>query len=226
MMSYLLLFLSGILSALPYLNGYLFFLPYFTFAPLFIAAKRKKSAYRHGLCFSMGYFLVVFHWFIRLYPLDFAGLNKSASVAVVAVAWLGMSVLQSVGTALVPFVFRRITKDRNELFAPFALASLWVIAEWGQNFFWFGVPWARLAIGQHKILPIVQGASLIGSLGISFIIVLISGFIAIAYDRLISKNSIKDIGKYKSVILSLSVFIKRSITTAVTIIVEKTDVLL
>ncbi len=190
-MSFLILFICGILSALPYLNGYLFFFPYFSFAPLYLIAKRKKSAYRHGLCFSMGYFLVVYHWFIRLYPLDFAGFDKAGSLAVVAIAWFGMAIMQSIGSAFVPFIFRRITKGRSELFSPFAFASLWVIAEWAQNFFWFGVPWARLAIGQHKILPIVQSASLIGSLGVSFIIVLISGFAAMAYDGFVTKRSVK-----------------------------------
>lgn len=180
-MSYLMMLICGILTALPYIFDFLFFLPYFTLAPLFIVALKKKAAYRHGLVFCIGYFTVVYHWFAYLYPLDFAGFDKTSSLIVIAFAIFGMSLMQSVGTALVPFIFRHIVKDRHPLFAPFAAAALWVIFEWGQNFFWFGVPWARLAVGQHKILPIIQSASVIGSLGVSFIIVLISGFIALCY---------------------------------------------
>lgn len=187
-MSYLVMLICGVLTAMPYIFDFLFFLPYFTLAPLFIIALKKKSAYRHGLCFSLGYYAVVYHWFCYLYPLDFAGLNELGSVAVIITAIVGMSLLQGVGTAFVPMLYRLIIKDRHQLFAPFAAASLWVIMEWGQNFFWFGVPWARLAVGQYKILPIIQSSSVWGSLGVSFVIVLISGFFALAVQN---KDKIK-----------------------------------
>ncbi len=185
--------ICGMLTAMPYILDFLFFLPYFTLAPLFVIALKKKSAYRHGLVFSLGYFTVVYHWFCYLYPMDFAGLNGLGSIAVIITAIFGLSLLQGVGTAFVPMIFRHALKDRHPLFAPFAAASLWIIAEWGQNFFWFGVPWARLAVGQHMILPIVESASLFGSLGVSFIIVLISGFIALC---ILYKDEIKKLRVY------------------------------
>ena len=194
--------LCGVLTAMPYIFDFLFFLPYFTLAPLFIFAIKKDNPYRHGLSFSLGYFAVVYHWFCYLYPLDFAGINGIGSIAVIITAIVGMSLLQGVGTAFVPLVFRYLTKDRHVLFAPFAAASLWIVSEWGQNFFWFGVPWARLAVGQHKILPIVESASVWGSLGVSFTIVLISGFFAIAY---IHKNEIRRMRIYA--LIGASVFI-------------------
>lgn len=195
--------ICGVLTAMPYIFDFLFFLPYFTLAPLFIIALKKKSAYRHGLVFSLGYFAVVYHWFCYLYPMDFAGINGIGSIAVIITAIVGMSLLQGVGTAFVPMIFRFLAKERHTLFAPFAAASLWVIAEWGQNFFWFGVPWARLAVGQHKILPIVQSASLIGALGVSFIIVLISGFIALC---ILHKDEVKKVRVYALVAACVFVF--------------------
>ncbi len=192
-MSYLIMLICGLLTAMPYIFDFLFFLPYFTLAPLFVIALKKKSAYKHGLVFSLGYFTVVYHWFCYLYPLDFAGINEIGSIAVIITAIVGMSLLQGVGTAFVPMIFRFAVKNRHPLFAPFAAASLWVIAEWGQNFFWFGVPWARLAVGQHKMLPIVQSASVIGALGVSFIIVLISGFIALC---VLHRDEIKRVRVY------------------------------
>lgn len=190
-MSYLILFICGILSALQYVFDSLFFLPYFTVAALFITATRKKAAYRHGLCFFLGYYLVVYHWFVYLYPLDFAGFTPLGSIPVILVAWVGMSLMQGVGCAFIPFVFKRVIKDKHRLVLPFAAASLWCIAEWAQNLFWFGVPWARLALTQHRVLPIVQSASLFGSLGVGFLIVLVSGFIALAYLEIKDKKKIK-----------------------------------
>ncbi|MBQ8254771.1 MAG: hypothetical protein IJY94_04630, partial [Clostridia bacterium] len=67
-MSYIIVLICGVLTAIPYIFDLLFFLPYFTLAPLFVIALKKKSAYRHGLVFSLGYFTVVYHWFCYLYP--------------------------------------------------------------------------------------------------------------------------------------------------------------
>ncbi len=201
-MSYLILFLCGVLTALPYVFEYTFFLPYFTIAPLFIIAATKKSPYRHGLCFSMGYYLVVFHWFLYLYPLDFAGINRSGSIAVIAVAWFGLSFLQAIGTAVIPVIYRYITKSNHRIFAPFAAASLWCVCEWAQNLFWFGVPWARIAVTQHKILPIVQSASIFGALGVGFMIAFISGTLANAYLKYKSGNRIR-----YDVIVCVAVFV-------------------
>lgn len=190
-MSYLLLFLCGSVTALPYVCEYLFFLPYFSIVPLFVIAKRKKSAYRHGLCFSMGYYLVVYHWFCYLYPMDFAGISKGGSVGVIALAWVGLSLLQALGTALVPVIYRRLTVGRYWLFAPFAGAAAWCVGEWAQNLFWFGVPWARLSVTQHKILPLIQSASVVGSLGVSFIIVLIAAFLCEGYLRYVEGDKVR-----------------------------------
>ena len=53
-MSYAAVFAAGILTAIPLICEYLFFLPWISLIPLFLAAERKKSAYRHGLVFSLG----------------------------------------------------------------------------------------------------------------------------------------------------------------------------
>ena len=90
-MSYLLLFLCGVLTAIPLVFSPLQLLSWFTLVPLFLIAKNKKSAYRHGLVFSLGYYLVVYHWFSYLYPLDFAGFDTVGSLLVIAVAWFGLS---------------------------------------------------------------------------------------------------------------------------------------
>ena len=86
--------------------------------------------------FSLGYFAVVYHWFAYLYPMDFVGMNGVGSIAVIITAIVGMSLLQGIGTAFVPMIFRFAVKNRHQLFAPFAAASLWVIAEWVQCCLW------------------------------------------------------------------------------------------
>lgn len=180
-MTYFLVFVCGLLTALPYVFDFLFFVPYFSVAVLLILTLKNKRPYLHGLCFSMGYYLVVYHWFVYLYPLDFAGLSELSSLGLIILAIFGLSFIQAISSALVPLAVKYLTKDRHIIFVPFTAASIWCLIEWTQNFFWFGVPWARLSLTQYKILPIIQSASVIGSLGISFFIVLISGFICIGY---------------------------------------------
>ncbi len=190
-MSYFIVLLAGILTALPLIFDALFFLPWISLVPLFLFAVRKSSSYRHGLIFSLGYYGVLYHWFCYLYPLDFAGFDTAGSVLVIAVAWLGMSLLQGVGTAFVPLLYRLLTKNRHRVMAPFAAASLWCIMEWLQTLFWFGVPWGRLAVTQYTKLPIIQSASLFGSLGVGFLMVLVNGFLAVALEKGISVRSWK-----------------------------------
>lgn len=190
-MSYWIAFLSGILTALPLICDALFFLPWLSLVPLFLLARKKKNVYRHGLLFSLGYYGILYHWFCYLYPLDFAGFDKIGSIFVVAVAWIGMSLLQGVGTAFVPFFYRRLTEKRSLIAAPFAAASLWCVMEWLQTQFWFGVPWGRLAVTQYTKLPLIQSASLFGSLGVGFIMVLVNGFLAIALEKWYENKSWK-----------------------------------
>ncbi len=179
-MSYLAVFLSGILSALPFLSEYLAFLPYFSLIPLFCFSGRVKSSYRHGLAFSAGYYGVIYTWFLWLYPLDFLGFSKIAGLFTVIFCWLGLSLLQGLGTAFVPVFYKRLISEKRPWADPLIAASVWCIMEWAQNLFWFGVPWARLALTQYKLLPMIQSASLFGSLFVSFLIVLVNGLLLMA----------------------------------------------
>lgn len=183
-LSYAAVFAAGILTAIPLICEYLFFLPWISLIPLFLAAERKKSAYRHGLVFSLGYYGTVYYWFTCLYPLDFAGFSNGVSILLIITAWVGLSLLQGIGTAFVPFFYRKLYRSDRPLLAPFIAAALWCVMEWFQTQFWFGVPWARLAVTQYKILPAIQSASLLGSLFTGFLIVTVNGFLALSYKKL------------------------------------------
>lgn len=183
-MSYLIVFISGILTAIPLISEYLFFLPWISLIPLFLVAEKKKTAYRHGIVFSLGYYGTVYYWFTYLYPLDFAGFSNGVSILLIITAWVGLSLLQGVGTAFVPFFYRKLYRSDKPLLAPFLAAALWCVMEWFQTQFWFGVPWARLAVTQYKILPAIQSASLLGSLFTGFLIVTVNGFLALSCKKL------------------------------------------
>lgn len=142
-----------------------------------------RRLYGMGLAFFQCYFMVNFHWFLYMYPMDFAGLGNAESLVVVFVAWMGLSAFQAVGAALVfPMmgvaVRGKFLADRPILH-PVVLTALWVSLEWWQaNSGWSGVPWARLPLGQAELLPALQSASLLGSYFVTALIVAVNAYLA------------------------------------------------
>lgn len=179
----LLLILSGFLTALPLIITELGFLQWISVAlaawVLIPIAENSEVKYRKlyglGVLFFSAYYATAFHWFFYMYPLDFAGLSNAASIAVVLVACFGLGIFQGVQSALIFVLFGKIARTKaammHKLIIPFSAASLWVIFEWCQTFGWWGVPWARLPLGQIDASLVVRSASLFGSYFVTFVVV-------------------------------------------------------
>ncbi len=184
---YLTFSLLGIITALPYAFPVLWFVPWLSLIPFsYILIKygceiKKRKAYLLGLCFGMGYFGITYHWFISFYDMDFLGLGKIESVLLVAVCWIGLSLLQALEFGMLPVLYRvaKPSKARPWLGA-IMISVLWMIYEWQQTLFWRGVPWARLALTQSSFGALWQSASLFGSIFVSGIIVAFASVIASA----------------------------------------------
>lgn len=175
--------------------------------------------YGRGFLFFMSYFLVTYSWFISMYPLDFTELNRLQAAGVVALAWIGLSILASLMYALIPFFLKLILKYIPEkscsykcrafLFS-FLFAALWAIAEWGMTLHWSGVPWGRLCLGQTEMPVMIQTASLFGSYFITFLIVFFNSLIAMAalnnpiadrvYNRTANRSDLKRIASVTALI--------------------------
>ncbi len=145
-------------------------------------AVRYRRLYLYGLCYYFSFFMTALHWFLNLYPMDFLGVTKGEAVALVAICWVGLSLLQTIFAALVIPLFgllcRSSLMERFTSFTPLLFAAQYVIAEWSQTLTWMGVPWARLALGQIEYGVIAGSAALFGSYFITFAIVLVNGYLA------------------------------------------------
>ncbi len=142
-----------------------------------------RRLYGLGLLFFWPFYIISFHWFLYMYPLDFAGMSRPASAVVVGAACLGLSLFQALGAALLfplmGFAVRGRWLSRRTLLHPVLFACLWTALEWWQaHSGWSGVPWARLSLGQAEWVAILQSASLFGSYFITFLIVLVNGLLA------------------------------------------------
>ncbi len=184
---YLIFFVLGVITALPYAFPVLWFLPWISLIPFaYILIKygcelKKRKAYLLGLSFGMGYFGLTYHWFTSFYGMEFLGLENFESIMLVAVCWIGLSLIQALEFGMLPVLYRvaRPSKDRPWLGA-IMISVLWMIYEWQQTLFWRGVPWARLALTQASSGVLWQSASLFGSIFVSGIIVLFAALIGAA----------------------------------------------
>ncbi len=151
-----------------------------------------RHAYGYGLFFFMSYYCVIYHWFVTLYPLEFTGMSRGAAVVVVIAGWFGLSLLQSLSGGLIFVVLTLLGRlnivKRAPLLKPALAGALWGIFEWSQTFFWTGVPWGRLGIGQSKLLLMLRPSALFGSYFVTFMIVAVNFTLALC---LLERTKIK-----------------------------------
>ncbi len=184
--------IGALLTALTLVFPKVGFLEWITMIPLFLGVYRMGSrrhlsllkAYFSGFLTVFSYYLVIYHWFFSLYPLDFVGLDNTSSFVVVLAGWLGLSLLQAIPGGVVFLIYRLLCRfhlfRRAPLLRPFAFSALWVVFEWTATIGWTGVPWGRLALGQVEYLPMLTAASLFGSYFIGLLILLCNGLLAYA----------------------------------------------
>ena len=63
--------------------------------------RRFFSLYGYGFVFFMSEYIVIYHWFLSMYPLEVTGMSRGYALAVVLLGWIGLSVLGSLGGALI-----------------------------------------------------------------------------------------------------------------------------
>lgn len=166
--------ISGILTAVTLQYDILYPLSYISLSPFFYCilsfwdeGTSYRKLYGIGMLWSMSYYMVVYSFFLAMYPMDFLGLSKITGGFMVVFCQVGLSLLQSIATAfIVPLT--RLACHRKSL-SPLIFSALWIILEWLQNFTWAGVPFLRLAISQTSFALAMQSASILGSLFLSFI---------------------------------------------------------
>ncbi len=188
-MLYLKFILFGALTALPYAFPKLWLLPWISLIPVIcltvenVSEMRKRDAFKLGLCFGIGYLGFTYHWFTSFYNMEFLGLTPLESVLLVATCWIGLTLLQAIELGFMLLIYRLIKPPKEKPWIGAGLfVALWVIFEWQENFFWRGVPWARLALTQAEIPAIQQSASLFGCMFVSGIIVAFAAVMAIAIE--------------------------------------------
>lgn len=182
---YLFLLMSAALMGLTLIfPGKLGALQWVAFVPLIIAFNaliedERMTAFRiygYGVAFFMMLYIVVYHWFWVMYPLDFTGLSEFYALCVILLACLGLPLLASVAggfTFVVAYFVKRTAFFKRFKFLPFlAFAIAYAAFDFSQTLTFAGVPWGRLPIGQTGNSIILSSVSFFGSYFLTFAIVL------------------------------------------------------
>lgn len=139
-----------------------------------------------GFLFFMSEYLVVYHWFVSMYPLEFTGISKAGAAAVVLLGWVGLSILGSLACGVVFALAVSVCSGKlctlHPILRMIAPAIIYPLFEIFETFFWTGVPWNRLGLGQlaSATLPplTLLSSSLFGPYFTTFLIVFTSASIA------------------------------------------------
>lgn len=186
----LLLPAGGVLMALCLVLPKIGFLQWFVMIPALLllfghierSQPRLRRLYGLGLLYFYPFYLVTWHWFIDLYPMEFAEVTEGTAVLLIAICWLGLSLLQAVFSALSFPVFGALLRTRWakqwRWLTPVVFAAVYTVFEWTQTLTWAGVPWGRLALGQAECGILFNSAALFGSYFITFALVAVNGFAA------------------------------------------------
>lgn len=181
--------LSGLCMAFPTVVGAV--IEWLAFIPAALAlhsASKKgiglKNAFGGGFWLIYSQNVIVYHWFVSFYPLEFTGMSKLGAVGVVIVAVFGLPILAAIFGGVMGMIVLRLSQlsesKKYPVILPFAYASSYVLCEWIRTKFWFGVPWGRLSLGQltEGVPYSVLSSSIFGTYFVTFLIVLVSCLIA------------------------------------------------
>ncbi|MBP3333803.1 MAG: apolipoprotein N-acyltransferase [Clostridia bacterium] len=187
----LILALSAVVTALTLIFEIMSVVVFVSIVPLVLVLIKKSedgeinkkkifSSYGIGFVWSFFFYIVIYHWFWYLWPMDFLGVEKPLALLITLFCWIGLSLLQTIGTAFVAPLFCIAYRKDKPFFTPLVFACAWTFLEYMQSLTWMGVPWARLALSQTVFPASVQIAALFGSLFVSFVIALVNGLAAVS----------------------------------------------
>jgi apolipoprotein N-acyltransferase len=161
--------LSGLILALPFVNGKLWLCAWFALVPLLFALENKSK----GKAFLLAYLCGVIFWAGTIYWLIHVTLPGTVILILYLALYFGVFGLI--------YSFRYETKTMS--YEIVFVSSIWVILEYIRSRLFTGFPWALLGYSQYLNLPVIQTADIAGAWGVSFLVMLVNITIYLALTR-------------------------------------------
>ncbi|GAA0784766.1 MULTISPECIES: apolipoprotein N-acyltransferase [Pseudomonadati] len=144
-----------------------------------------KHAFRYWLSFGFGSFAVGISW-VHVSMATFGGLPLVVSLALMAV----LSLYLGLYPALAGYLLNKIIAPKST-FASYGkltfkylglFPALWVLTEWLRGWVLTGFPWLWIGYSQTNG-PLSELASLIGALGLSFVLAIVAGAVMLTTQK-------------------------------------------
>ncbi len=180
-----LVIISAVLSALPLTFSELFLLSWFSFVPLFYMIfkyndTKWRVCFRRGFLFGFVYHVCIYYWFLWFYPIDYAGMGSAASLAVVALAWFGISAVHGILWCIPLLLCRAVQKlSKNPLFLSLVCIVGIMCSQKLTSISELSFPWTRISLGQYEAPALMQSASLFGIDGVDILILVVNALITL-----------------------------------------------
>src|SRR2546427_6180217 len=166
-----------------------------------VAGQPRRMAFRIGYTAGLAHYLASLYWLLFIpFPAGAVGgwLALSAYLALYPAAWVWLCWRLFPGKKLL--VEQGWWASTKELFTAawwqragwaFLCAALWVALEMVLARFLSGFPWNLLGVSQHRMLSLVQIASITGVYGVSFLVVWFSVSLALAFLRVVRQPGLR-----------------------------------
>jgi len=174
---YLPAMLSGGLLTLSFPKANLSWLAWISLIPLIISVKGMdgKRAFNAGFIMGVVHFFSLLYWIIPTIS-TYGQLSMFLTVPIL--------ILLSFYLALYPAVFALAIHFFRSDFKPLTAAAMWVALEYLRSTLFTGFPWGLTGASQYMNLPLIQIADITSVYGVSFIIVMTNGVLAMVIELL------------------------------------------
>ncbi|MGS0682656.1 apolipoprotein N-acyltransferase [Shewanella sp. 125m-7] len=132
-----------------------------------------KQAFRYWLSFGFGCFSIGISW-VHVSMDTYGGMPLIASIALMALLALYLALYPALTGYLMQKLAPKTSLLRNLLVFP----TLWTITEWARGWVLTGFPWLWAGYSQTEG-PLKPIASMFGTLGLSFIVAMLAGALAL-----------------------------------------------
>ncbi|MBK9146004.1 MAG: apolipoprotein N-acyltransferase [Candidatus Melainabacteria bacterium] len=198
--------LSGAVLGLAAPGINLWYIAWFGLAPLLLLIVSSKSGFTataRGFIFGTCFNLVYLNWYLGLQPLDWLGFNWWQGWLMACAAWLIVSMHQGILIGL--FALASYLIPVCESYLPRKISGVWripafllfpglwvlILNKLGNAPSMLGVPWSMLEYTQYQQTQVIQVASIIGGIGVGFLIVLANVSVANLVATLHKKSTFK-----------------------------------
>jgi apolipoprotein N-acyltransferase len=167
----------------------LWFLAWVGLIPLLILVRRSANwmhAVAKGFLFGFAYNCVYQNWYLQLAPLDWLGFNNWQGGLMALSALLFVASHQGLIVGIFALIYYLLPLETSFFFIRpgwklswptlWTVPLLWVLVlnNLGNAHNLLGVPWSMIEYSQYLQRPIMQIASIIGGIGIGYLIVLVN----------------------------------------------------